>query len=161
MEEIYRRYSGELFGHLISLTRSRADAEDLLSETFVRALKGLSSFRGESSIRTWLYAIARNVWLEHVRRSRSAASIDDLLGIYVEDSVADDALARIAVGRIRECLAAMDERTRNIVVMRSEGYSYDEIAARQQMTASSARVIEHRARKKLKELLAKEGLTDE
>ena len=161
MEEIYRRYSGELFGYLFSLARSRADAEDLLSETFIRALKGLASFRGESSVRTWLYAIARNVWLEHMRKTRRIENIDDLLGVYVEDSVADSAMARIAVSRVREYLADMDERTRNIVVLRSEGYGYEEIAARQGISASSARVIEHRARKKLRELLEREGLTGE
>ena len=161
MEEIYRKYSAELFGYLISLTHSRADAEDLLSETFVRALTALSSFRGESSIRTWLYAIARNVWLERLRKSRRIESLDDLLSVYAEDSVADHALAHIAVCRIEEALSQLDERTRTIVLLRSEGYSYDEIAARLHMQPSTARVIEHRTRKKLKELLQKEGLLDE
>ena len=161
MDEIYRLYSAELFGYLITLTRSKADAEDLLSETFLRALTALSSFRSESSIRTWLYAIARNVWLEHLRKSRRATNIDDLLGVYVEDSVAEHAIASMAVQRVREYLSQADERTRSIVLMRSEGFSYSEIAERTGISASSARVIEHRTRKKLKELLSKEGLMDE
>ena len=161
MEEIYRKYSAELFGYLVSQTRSRSDAEDLLSETFVRALTALSSFRGESSIRTWLYAIARNVWLEHLRKSRRIADMDDLLGVYAEDSVAEHALARMAVRRIEAELERMDERTRMIVRMRSEGYGYEEISERLNMAAATARVIEHRARKKLKELLQREGLLDE
>jgi len=161
MEEIYRKYSAELFGYLSSLTRSTSDAEDLLSEVFIRALTGLASFRGESSVRTWLYAIARNVWLEHLRKTRRIADFDELMNVYIEDSVAEKALARMAVSRIEETLEQMDERARMIVRMRSEGFSYEEIAGRLHMSAGSARVIEHRTRKKLKELLLKEGLMDE
>lgn len=160
-EEIYNRYSGELYGYLFSLTHSRTDAEDLLSEVFVRVLTGLKSFRGESSVRTWLYAIARNVWLEQLRKTRRAVNIDDLLSVYVEDTVQGDVLVRIAADRVMEHLNNMDARMRSVVLMRSEGYSYDEIAARHGIASSSARVIEHRARKKLKELLEKEGLIDE
>lgn len=161
VEEIYDKYSGELYGYLFSLTRSRADAEDLLSEVFVRVLTGVSSFRGESSLRTWLYAIARNVWLEQLRKKRRAVKPEELLHVYAQESVFGEAMANLAAGRIRECVEAMDEPARSVVLMRSEGFGYEEIAGKLQIKASSARVIEHRARKRLKEMLEKEGLIDE
>lgn len=75
--EIYKKYSPELYRYLLSLTHRSADAEDLLSETFLRALAKLSTFRGDSSIRTWLYAIARNVWIESLRKSRDTLNLDE------------------------------------------------------------------------------------
>ena len=161
VEEIYEKYSGELYGYLFSLTRSRSDAEDLLSEVFVRVLTGFSSFRGESSLRTWLFAIARNVWLEQLRKKRRAVSLEERLIIYAGNSVSGDMLAGIAAGRIMDCIKRLDEPARSVVLMRSEGYGYEEVAERLRVKAASARVIEHRARKRLKEMLAKEGLTDE
>lgn len=161
MEEIYRKYSPELYRYLLSQTRSPADAEDLLSETFLRALAKLSTFRGDSSIRTWLYAIARNVWIESLRKSRDTLNLDDMLEIYLEDNILASVSGRMMAQRIRAHLAGMDERARDVILLRSEGYSYAEIGARLQISDSSARVIEHRARKKLKALLIKEGLINE
>lgn len=161
VEEIYEKYSGELYGYLFSLTRSRADAEDLLSEVFIRILTGLHSFRGESSLRTWLYAVARNVWLEQLRKKRRAVNREELLSVYAEDSACGEALANLAAGRILELVNRMDEPARSVVLLRSEGFHYEEIAERLHIKASSARVVEHRARRRLRELLEKEGMIDE
>lgn len=161
MEEIYEKYSGELYGYLLSLTHSRSDAEDLLSEVFVRVLTGISSYRGESSLRTWLFAIARNVWLEQLRKKRQAMSLEERLIVYAQDSASGEAMANIAAGHILECVNRLDESARSVVILRSEGYRYEEIAERIGVKASSARVIEHRAKKKLRELLEKEGLIGE
>lgn len=161
MEEIYRKYSPELYRYLLSQTHSTADAEDLLSETFLRALARLSTFRGDSSIRTWLYAIARNVWIESLRKSRDTLSLEDMLEIYIDDNIPSSVSTKIMIQRIKTHLSGMDERVRDIILLRSEGYSYAEIAGKLQISDSSARVIEHRARKKLRDLLVKEGLIDE
>lgn len=164
MEEIYRKYSPELYRYLLSMTHSASDAEDLLSETFLRALAKLSTFRGDSSIRTWLYSIARNVWIESLRKSRNirnTLSLDDLLEIYIDDNILSNISTGLMAQRIKTCLCDMDERSRQVILLRSEGYSYAEISERLQITASSARVLEHRTRKRLRELLIKEGFIDE
>lgn len=161
IEQIYTTYSPELYRYLLSLTHSSADAEDLLSDTFLRALVKLPTFRGDSSIRTWLYAIARNTWLEHLRKVRDTLNVDDLLELYIEDYVLSDVSAVILLNQVKAALTGMGERAQRIILMRSEGYSYEEIAAKLQISPSSARVIEHRTRKKLKELFIKEGLINE
>ena len=161
MEEIYEKYSGELYGYFMSLTHSRSESEDLLSEVFVRVLTGISSFRGESSLRTWLYAIARNVWLEQLRKKRRAVSLAEKLYVYAQASASGGAMGAAQEGSILECVKALDEPARSVVLLRSEGYRYEEIARRLGIRASSARVMEHRAKKKLRELLEKEGLMDE
>jgi len=161
VEEIYEKYSGELYGYLLSLTHRRSEAEDLLSEVFIRVLTGVSSFRGESSLRTWLYAIARNVWLEQLRKRRRAVSLAERLYVYAGDSASCEAIGNVAVGSIMECVNRLDEPTRSVVLMRSEGYRYEEIAEKLGVRISSARVMEHRAKKKLRDFLKEEGLIDE
>ena len=68
MEQLYRRHKDELYRYLLALTGDREAAGDLLQETFLQAMLGIGRFRGESSVRTWLFAIARNLWLKSLRK---------------------------------------------------------------------------------------------
>ena len=72
IEQIYTQYRQDVYRYLCSLTRDAALAEDLLSETFLRAL-------------TWLFSIARHVWIDGLRRKRHVLSGDELLARYVEE----------------------------------------------------------------------------
>ena len=85
LEQLYLAYRQDVYHYLCSLTRNASDAEDLLSETFLRALKRLPFFRGDCSAKTWLFGIARNVWLESLRRRRPQLDLDDLIDWYLAD----------------------------------------------------------------------------
>lgn len=129
-----------------------------MSETFLRALKRLHTYRGDCAVKTWLFGIARNVWLESLRRRRPTVSAEDLLESYLaEDTLPDNTDTRLRWQRVQELLQQKDERARRVVQLRAEGYSYIEIAARLQISENSARVIEHRTRTRLKQMLVKEG----
>ena len=69
IEQIYTQCRQDVYRYLCSLTRDAALAEDLLSETFLRALTGLSGFRKGACVRTWLFSIARHVWIDGLRRN--------------------------------------------------------------------------------------------
>ena len=130
-----------------------------MSETFLRALKGAVTFRGESGVKTWLFTIARNAWCESLRRQRPTVSTEELL---TAQYLADDTLhthteTRALLHRVRELLDGYGDRPRDIVLLRAQGYSYAEIAARLDITENSARVIEHRTRARLRADLTKEG----
>ena len=179
LEELYRRYRMDLYRYLCFLTHDPVQAEDLLSETFVRVIKRLPTFRGECEVKTWLFGIARNIWLESLRKRRPTVSADDLLVTYLTDDtlpdhtdtslddlmeryITDDALtettaARQKLRRVQALLQQKDERTRSVVYLRAQGYSYQEIAQKLQITEASARVVEHRTRAWLKATLQKEG----
>lgn len=161
LEQLYLAYRQDVYHYLCSLTRNASDAEDLLSETFLRALKRLPFFRGDCSAKTWLFGIARNVWLESLRRRRPQLDLDDLIDWYLADELAADTDARAMLARVRALLAQKDERSRRIVYLRAEGYSYAEIARMLSISENSARVIEHRTRTWLKATLQKEGYWDE
>ena len=165
LEELYRRYRMDLYRYLCFLTHDPVQAEDLLSETFVRVIKRLPTFRGECEVKTWLFGIARTIWLESLRKRRPTVSADDLsvsLDDLMERYITDDALtettaARQKLRRVQALLQQKDERTRSVVYLRAQGYSYQEIAQKLQITEASARVVEHRTRAWLKATLQKEG----
>ncbi len=67
-----------LYGYAMSLCRQPAEAEDLVQETFVRAVKKFDELPPDSHLKAWLCAILRNAWLNQVRHSRSGPLILDL-----------------------------------------------------------------------------------
>lgn len=158
LEELYNAYRTDLYRYLCHLTHDPAEAEDLLSETFLRALRRLHTYRGDCAVKTWLFGIARNVWLESLRKRRPTVSADDLLETYLtDDTLSDHTDTRLQWQRVQALLQQKDDRARRVVQLRAQGYSYAEIAARLGISESSARVIEHRTRTWLKQQLAKEG----
>ena len=158
LEELYNAYRTDLYRYLCHLTHDPAEAEDLLSETFLRALRRLHTYRGDCAVKTWLFGIAYNVWLESLRKRRPTVSADDLLETYLtDDTLPDHTDTRLQWQRVQALLQQKDDRARRVVQLRAQGYSYAEIAARLGISESSARVIEHRTRTWLKQQLAKEG----
>lgn len=158
VEELYATYRDDLFRYLCSLTHDPAQAEDLLSETFLQALQSAGSFRGQSSEKTWLFGIARNLWLRALRRRRPTVPLEDLAGLAAGEEPADAAAARMLRDRIRTLLAQKDERTRAIVMQRMQDVPFETIARALGISAGSARVMDYRTRQWLKETLRKEGL---
>src|SRR5690554_1126747 len=144
IEEIYRLYKDDVYKYLISITRDPNLSEDLLSETFIRAIKSIARFRGESSIKTWLLSIARYTWYDQVRRDKKEVPLHDLISLYISEDIEKTAINREVADRIMELLNKEDERNRDIVLMRINGYSYFEIGRKHGISESSARVINHR-----------------
>ncbi len=68
--ELYKKYHHELFNFLYYMVQSREQAEDLVQEVYIRVLKSYQHFKGESSEKTWLIAIARNVAIDFFRKQK-------------------------------------------------------------------------------------------
>lgn len=163
LKKIYEEYKQDVFKYLVSLTHDTSLSEDLVSETFLGALKSLHKFKGESSIKTWLFSIARNKWYEYLRKEKVNISIDDLAYNYIlsESDLDDVLIKRELYNKIINLLKSEPPRTEDIILMRIKGYSYFEIGKKHNISESSARVIDYRAKKKIKEILIKEGIVYE
>ena len=72
MEEIYKEYSKKVYRYLLTLTNNEDVAEELLQETFYSAVKNINKFRKESSIKTWLYVIAKNKWIDYCKKEKKS-----------------------------------------------------------------------------------------
>ncbi len=144
-ETLIDRYSGDIYAMLYRLTESPEEASDLTQDTFLRALKAIKGFRGDSALKTWLFRIAinesRNRFRWWKRRRRDVTiSLDANIGdseTRFSDTLADDsispedsALAREREYAIHSALQDMQEIYREAVILCDiEGLSYDETAA--------------------------------
>jgi RNA polymerase sigma-70 factor, ECF subfamily len=122
-----------LYGFALSLTRERLAAEDLVQETYVRALAAHRKAGPDENLRAWLFTILHNVW-RNERRRKPPSALEDLPGL-AERLVApggnpEDALDRKEKGdRLRRAIARLPESFREVIVLRSvEGFSYRDLA---------------------------------
>lgn len=132
LRELVRTHSGPLRRYLTSMLRNPADGEELAQETFVRFLEGLSAFRGEASVKTYLFRIAHNLALN---RLASAASVHELLpGDLPEGATPSDAQHRAVLRseegeRLRRAVSLLPPQQRSVVVLRAwQDLSFKEIA---------------------------------
>lgn len=159
INKLYELYHQDLYRYLLGQTHDTHLAEDLLSETFCAAITSLPRFRGEADIKTWLFTIARNKWIDHLKKKIPAADID-LAELYIADSAPGPeqrVILKDAAKRIRSLLLQEDERSQHIVNMRIDGFSFYEIGKVLNIRENSARVIDFRVRTKLKKILTEEG----
>jgi len=132
-DALYRRYELRLFGFLVRMVHNHHDAEDLFHEAFLSVLRSRQVTLDRASFATWLYRIARNAALNHLRtqRRRSAAHASSESLSASAHAVADEALSQnetaAQLGRAVDALpAALSEVYR----LRTAGLSYEEMAAR-------------------------------
>lgn len=160
IKQLYELYKDDVFHYLLSLTHDHILSEDLTSETFLSALKSLPSFKGKSDIKTWLFSIARFRWFAYLRKRKEDLTFDELTDNYLRDTT-DLQNMVVKKNQGEEILSLLDKeasRTKDIVLMRIDGYSFYEIAVKYKISESSARVIDFRAKKKIREFLEKEEL---
>ncbi|MBP1755234.1 MAG: polymerase sigma factor, sigma-70 family [Firmicutes bacterium] len=159
MKEIIRLYyefKTDLYHYLLGLTHDSTLADDLLSDTFLQAIISLPSFRGESSIKTWLFGIARNLWLQHLRKHKSTINIDEMPERIIDNDLLQGIVLDELAKRVKALLSEKDSCSREVFIMRMNGYSYKTIAETLKISESTARVIEFRTRKWLQAILSKE-----
>jgi RNA polymerase sigma factor (sigma-70 family) len=139
VEELYRAHANVVLAYLVGLTRNRADAEDLMQETFVRATRALAGYRGGSP-RAWLLAIARTTFLDAVRK-RVPTPTDDLPDV---GQPAPDTVEQLTV---RATLERLSEPHRTVLVLRDElGLPYEDVAQTIGRSLGATKVLIHRAR---------------
>ncbi|MEL7566122.1 MAG: RNA polymerase sigma factor [Dehalobacterium sp.] len=153
---LYTEYKVDVYHYLLGLTHDPSIADDLLSDTFLKAIISLPSFRGESSIKTWLFGIARNLWLQHLKKQKPTINIDELPNVAIHGDFLQEIVMQELTSRVAVLLAERDDRSREIFKMRMNSYSYRTIAKKLNISESTARVIEFRTRKWLHAVLARE-----
>jgi RNA polymerase sigma-70 factor, ECF subfamily len=155
-----------LYGFAMSLTRNPTDAEDLVQEACLRAIKGMTYSGIKSDPRVWLFTILRNVWINQWRR-RAKGPEFILLGksradggplqewLSDERERPEDHFDRnVVTGRIRLAISGLPEVFREVVVLRYfEGLSYRQIASILGCPAGTVMSRLNRARAELRAIL--------
>lgn len=162
-EGLFDAYYRDVYSYLYSLCRDPSLAEDLASEVFLETLRSIHSFRGESDVKTWLFSIARHRWQHHLRKINTRPQTELLTEFLPDRSPLpeDTVIRRQLLRRVLELINTQPERTASILRMRLEGCSFHEIGLRHGISEQSARVIDFRAKTKIRTILKQEGLTDD
>lgn len=152
IEEIYKLYFNDVYKYLLSLSYDKMLAEDISQETFYKAMKNISTFKGDCSIRVWLCQIAKNTFYSHKRKEKGrSVNIDDFEFPDVSN------LERLVIHKeeakqILNILEKMDDPYREVFNMRYfADMSFAAIGEIKSKSESWARVTYHRARKKIME----------
>jgi RNA polymerase sigma-70 factor (ECF subfamily) len=147
-EQLYRSHFPDVFRFAVWLCRDRSEAEDVASETFVRAWARRDRLRTET-LKAYLLAIARNVFLNHRERTAN----HEELSMELADSSPDPqrrTSSRMELDRVWGALAQLPEADRTALILRTEhSLAYAEIARVLEISEGAARVKVHRARRRL------------
>jgi RNA polymerase sigma-70 factor (ECF subfamily) len=157
-EELYRAHAPRLFGLACRLV-GRADAEDLLQEIFLAAHRRLGSYRGEAALGTWLFRLATNCCLDHLRsRAGRRAALTDELDDEPDatGSQAGPILGVVDRLDLERALADLPPGARAVFVLHDvEGFEHREIAELLGVAEGTSKSQLHRARLRLRRVLGR------
>jgi len=169
-ERLVGEHSGDVYALLFRLTSDAEEARDLTQETFLRAFQSIDRFRGDASLKTWIYRIAinqaRNRWRWWRRRRRdvtvSLDATDEQRDQPLTATLANEnspspeqqTLAHERESQLREALCGLRQSYRVAVILRDvEGFSYEEIAQTLQISIGTVKSRISRGRLELRRQL--------
>ena len=156
-EQICACYMDAIYQFLYTRVGNREDAEDLVSEVFLKASRQLDLKREEAGIAKWLFTVARTVLADHWRLYYRAAPM-----VPLEEELIPEpeqiSEGRVGEQRVAEILAVLPERSRAVLELRFlRGYSVAETAQELGLTSDNVKVIQHRALAKVAKLQMEAG----
>ena len=150
-EDLYDRYARDVYRFALYLSGSKAQAEDIASETFVRVWTLRDSIRA-ASVKSYLFTIARNLHADARRRQSKSVELPDHL-LDPSPSPETEAGDKQSLAFVLMALQRIPEIDRAALLMRAQDeLSYEEIAAALGLSLAAARVKVHRARLRIAEL---------
>ena len=155
---LYKTYSSDIGFFLKGMLQHSSDIDDLLQNVFLEFLKSLKNFRGESSLRTWLYRIARHVALRELHKNKRRQEIEsqyiDQASNQLSNSVEDQAITQDHLHYVNTVLSTLDVSFREVWILRElKGYSVIETAEILEIKEATVRTRHFRARSQLLKLL--------
>ena len=167
--EIIRRYERPVFSLVYRMVRDREVAEDLSQDAFIRVLNHLDKYRSEFKLSSWLFKIANNVAIDHLRKRQldtisihgsphaSTATDIEATSFDIEDggeNALDEMAAKELGGEIERAIAKLRPEYRACIMLRHvEGRSYEDIASTLDLPLGTVKTYIHRARHELREAL--------
>jgi RNA polymerase sigma-70 factor (ECF subfamily) len=155
-------YLDGLYSYALALTRNHAEAEDLVQETYVRAVQAMGRLRVDSNIKAWLFTILRNLWFNRLRKWRNGPQMieievgDDVSNNIVEPSKNSHDLhvSKMETEQVQAAIQELPVQFREIIMLREyEELSYKEIASILDCPVGTVMSRLGRARAKLSTLL--------
>ena len=154
---LYDRHVAAIYRYVYYRVRDDAEAEDLTSDVFMRALKAMPRYEPRQAFLAWLYRIARNAVIDRARKGNRQVSFEDALEHPGVDKIVEpdaEILAHSDSATLRDALQKLTPLQREVVVLRFlEGYSTLEIAGMVGKREGTVRGIQFRAIGALRQLI--------
>ena len=156
--ELVRRHQDVIYRHMCGMGLDHDTALDLTQDAFVRAYDRLDACRDTASYRAWLFRIARNLCLDHVKNvRRQSVPLDTLDRAGSPDRARRDTSELDLT--VRTALDRLPAALREAFLLKHDaGYTYDEVAHITQATPSAVKMRVHRAREALRDFLVEQGI---
>ena len=167
--ELVKRYERPVYSLIYRMVRDNETAEDLAQETFIKVLNNIDRYRPEFKFSSWLFKIANNITIDHLRRRQlDTISIegapDALTGeraratavtvVSSDESPLEELESRELGASIEKAIARLRPEYRACIILRHvEDYSYDEIAEIVKLPLGTVKTYIHRARQELRDYL--------
>jgi RNA polymerase sigma-70 factor (ECF subfamily) len=161
-DRLMRKYRERLFSIVYNLTSNREDAADLTQEAFIKAFTSINRFRGNAAFFTWLYRIAVNTTLSHLKRNRmrrffsleairdEGAAAEVLDALTVPGRTEKGALLAELQEKLNDAMQKLSPKHRTVVVLfEIEGLSHQDIAQVMQCSVGTVRSRLHYAKQQL------------
>ncbi|TGB03542.1 RNA polymerase sigma factor [Halobacillus salinus] len=151
LEEIYHTYFKDVFLYVYSLSGDKNISEDITSETFMKALRSLENFKGDSDIRVWLCQIAKNSYYSYLRKKKSFIDLESVPEPASGDNVEQEIATSEASIKVHEMIQNLKEPYKKVFTLRVFGeLSFKQIGKLYAKSDNWACVTYHRAREKIK-----------
>ncbi|MDE1549944.1 RNA polymerase sigma factor [Jeotgalibaca caeni] len=157
IEKLYQRYFKDVYLFAYSLSKDKYIAEDITSETFIKAVQSIHQFKGNSDIRVWLFQIAKFTYFSTLRKDKKIIFVDSMAeeqdGMNLEHTI----ISTTESQRAEILLEQLKEPYKEVFLLRVYGkLSFKEIAEVFGKTENWAGVTFHRAKKRLKKEMEEE-----
>jgi RNA polymerase sigma-70 factor (ECF subfamily) len=155
-------YLNGLYSYAMVLTRNHAEAEDLVQETYTRAIQATQKLRADSNIKGWLFTILKNIWFNQLRKRRNGPPMVDIDGADgVANNIAEPSknsydlyVSKLEAEQVRAAIQELPVEFREVILLREyEDLSYQEIANILHCPLGTVMSRLGRARAKLRALL--------
>ncbi|WP_177732269.1 RNA polymerase sigma factor [Flavobacterium inviolabile] len=152
--DLYAQYAAKIHRICLGYTGNAMEADDLLQEVFIKVWQNYDKFRGESKIATWIYRIAVNTCLYHIRsqKNKKTTAIENS-NIHLKTEEPDSKEQQIQL--LYKCISELAESDRLIITMLLEDVPYAEIAAATEISEGNLRVKIHRIKQQLSTIYKK------
>jgi len=154
---LYERHAMSVYRYCFNQTRDEDVANDLTAQVFIRAIDRLHQYRPKpgATFRSWIFAIARNIVVDHWRRELRSQPLDRVMdGLATREPGPEEiAIHRTQMDDLTDALACLPGRYRDIVHLRLAGLTTNEIADSLGMTVSATKSAQTRAYRQLRDIL--------
>ncbi|MEM8524944.1 MAG: RNA polymerase sigma factor [Bacteroidota bacterium] len=153
----YQSLEQRLYAFAIQLTRSKADADDLLQETAMRAFSNRKEFRIGTNFKAWITTIMRNTFINNYRTIRRRRTVTGALEDHAQEAknqaVSNDCESNLMMEELSDILGQVDEKYRIPFLLYHKGYDYQEIAMKMKIPLGTVKSRLHIARQRLCKLI--------